>query len=152
MTLMEMIISLAIFAIMGVVLIGVGMHVDSTTKATTAMKDKIAVETPYAANRIKEFTDSSGNTVDLTSATENISVELPSVSGSYIQFVTEASGQVATDAAGNPQYNTITYSDPTCDMIGDKYSTKEIVDDAIPGKDSGELNFQFIEIETLPTT
>ena len=54
MTLYEMIISIAIFAIMAGVLIGVGAHIDNTTRATNNLKKKIATESPYAANKITE--------------------------------------------------------------------------------------------------
>ena len=54
MTLYEMIISIAIFAIMCGVLIGVGMHIDNSNKATNNLKAKINAEAPYAANRVED--------------------------------------------------------------------------------------------------
>lgn len=52
MTLYEMIISIAIFAIMCLILFGIGVHIDKTTKATNNLKSKITTETHYAANKI----------------------------------------------------------------------------------------------------
>ena len=50
MTLVEMIISIAIFAIMGGLLILVGTHIDATNRATNVLKTKVSNESPYAAN------------------------------------------------------------------------------------------------------
>lgn len=52
MTLYEMIISIAIFAIMCLVLIGIGVHIDNTSKATSNLKNKLVAETHYAGNKI----------------------------------------------------------------------------------------------------
>lgn len=52
MTLYEMIISIAIFAIMCLILVGVGVHIDRTTKATNNMKSKLTTESQFAANKI----------------------------------------------------------------------------------------------------
>jgi len=52
MTLYEMIISIAIFAIMCLILIGIGVHIDRTSKATNNLKSKLVAETHFAANNI----------------------------------------------------------------------------------------------------
>ena len=59
MTLIEMIISLAIFAIMCGILVGVGIHIDQTSRATNNLKNKVAVQSPIAANKVLK--DSGGN-------------------------------------------------------------------------------------------
>lgn len=53
MTLYEMIIAIAIFAIMTGILVGVGNHIDKTNRTTRNLKSRIVRESPYAANKIK---------------------------------------------------------------------------------------------------
>lgn len=57
MTLYEMIISIAVFALMAVVLIAVGTHVDRTTRAANNLKSKMVAEAPFAANKISKNSD-----------------------------------------------------------------------------------------------
>ena len=59
MTLYEMIISIAIFAVMCLVLVGVGMHIDRVHQATNDLKKKVASEAPVAAS--KRLQDNDGN-------------------------------------------------------------------------------------------
>lgn len=151
MTLVEMIISLAIFAIMGAVLVMVGMHIDNTTKATTTLKGNIALESPYAANRLKEYSDASGATATFPCSPEDVVVYVQD-SGSYVDFLTDMSGQLVTDAAGRPIPTQLNYNNPTCTMVADKYQTKDVADNIQPSKDHGDLNFQFLEIQTEPPT
>ena len=66
MTLYECIISIAIFAIMCGILIGVGLHIDKTTKATNHLKNKIATEAPVAANARKDMLDVSKDASDVS--------------------------------------------------------------------------------------
>ena len=51
MSLVEIIISLAVMAIMGILLITLGTTIDSTTRATNKLKSKIVQQSPYAAAR-----------------------------------------------------------------------------------------------------
>lgn len=55
MTLIEVIIAMAVFAMLGVILINVGTSVDKTTRATNDLKKKLVVETPYAASYSKTY-------------------------------------------------------------------------------------------------
>lgn len=61
MTLYEIIIALAVFALMARILVGVGVSIDRTTRSTNNLKSKIVAEKPYAANKV--LTDPSGNSV-----------------------------------------------------------------------------------------
>ena len=61
MTLYEIIIALAVFALMARILVGVGASIDRTTRSTNNLKSKIVAEKPYAANKV--LTDPSGNSV-----------------------------------------------------------------------------------------
>lgn len=154
MTLVEMIISLAIFAIMGAVLVMVGMHVDNTTRATTTLKGNIALESPYAANREKTYNDVAGVPATLPKTDEDVIVDCAGISGDYIQYVTNASGQYVTEAGGHLKSTQIHYNNPTCTMVADKYQTKDIADNLLPSRDHGDLNFQFLEIQevTVPAS
>lgn len=51
MTLVEIIIALAVFAVLGVILITAGTTVDNLTRATTNLKGKLVEQSPYAANQ-----------------------------------------------------------------------------------------------------
>ena len=84
MTLVEMIISIFIFALMGGLLILIGTHIDSTTKATNRLKNKIVVESPYAANHVKKIgVDGSGNDINLPSTELDIVVVQDEIDGKY---------------------------------------------------------------------
>lgn len=78
MTLVEMIISIAIFAVMGGLLILVGTHIDATNKATNVLKSKVSDESPYAANQIKDYTDKQGNPVTLPASDVTVEVKVGS--------------------------------------------------------------------------
>lgn len=66
MTLIEIIISMFILTVMAGLLLGIGLNVDETSKSTTGMKDKVAVEAPYAGNHRTQYIDSAGNVQDIT--------------------------------------------------------------------------------------
>ena len=55
MTLIEMIISIAVFAALCGILVMVGTHIDAQSRATNNLKDKIVKESPYAANRVDKY-------------------------------------------------------------------------------------------------
>lgn len=52
MTLIEMIISIAVLAMLCVILAMVGQNIDATARATNNLKEKVAKESPYAANEV----------------------------------------------------------------------------------------------------
>lgn len=55
MTLAEVIISMAVFAMLGVILIKLGMVVDTTTKSSNRLNKRVAVQAPYAASRETQY-------------------------------------------------------------------------------------------------
>lgn len=65
MTLVEIIIAIAVFAVLGVILITAGTTIDNLTRATTNLKDKLVTQSPYAANQRVQYEDSNGNTVSI---------------------------------------------------------------------------------------
>ena len=54
MTLVEVLVSLAVFAMLSGVLLGYGAYVDKTSKATRTMKNKVVEEAHYASARQKQ--------------------------------------------------------------------------------------------------
>lgn len=134
MTLYEMIISIAVFAIMAGVLIGVGTHVDRTTRAANGMKSKIVKEAPFAANRIAKNTSG-----DDMFKSEDLEMTFTCIgSYSYIDHTTKS--------------NT-TVNNPSCTLNLKKYDTSAAVtgdkDTPIdPESDyNANINFQFLEVQ-----
>lgn len=125
MTLFEMIISIAVFAIMGGLLILVGMHIDNMSKASNNLKNKVVKESPYAANHITQYTDRDGNTVDLPKSAMNIEVSL---GASSVNLQAEKYG--------------------TVDVVKDGLSASQI--DSIDNGPNNELNLEFIEFVEEP--
>jgi len=133
MTLYEMIISIAIFAIMVGVLCGVAAHINRTTRATNNLKNKLVTESTYAAN--KNVTD------DLKNPANN--------SVKDVKITVECGGSTVDINA--KKYNTeYYYAGSAADMIdveGD--ADKEAEAAATP---NGNLNLEFVVIEPKSTT
>lgn len=134
MTLIEMIITIAVLAMLCVILAMVGANIDATTRATNNLKDKIVKESPYAANRGKSFYDQ-----------DNLKVE----------FATET-GTISISIAGGFEFDNISYPDPKVDLNIIKYDTEQIALDGrsaaerkviLEGPNSG-INFRFIDFPT----
>ena len=155
MTLIEMIISIFIFALMGGLLILIGTHIDATSKATNNLKNKVVVESPYAANRIKEVgvDPDSGETVTLPMEEMDISVKIHA-SGKY--WVNELA-----DPNNPSSFKAVEHSygdangDVVVDMKAKKYSTEALITDDMTAeqiaemqqKANGKLNLDFFEIK-----
>lgn len=156
MTLIEMIISIFIFALMGGLLILVGTHIDATSKATNNLKNKVVVESPYAANHIKEIgmDAESGEPVTLPASEMDIQVKI------------HASGQYWDHDPNDPASKIpIPYGDAdgnvVVDMKATKYSTEKLMTDGMTDEEiaemqkkaNGKLNLDFFEVkEEEPTT
>lgn len=65
MTLMEVIIAIAVFAVFGVILVTAGTTIDNLTKATTNLKKKVTMQSPYAANHLHSYVDQNGDPQEL---------------------------------------------------------------------------------------
>lgn len=150
MTLFEMIISIAIFAVMGGLLILIGTHIDRTTKASTNLKNKVVKESPYAANHITKYAYGGGAEVDLPASSIEVKVALPGESGDYYVY------KDPTDPSKG--FDKKSYSDPQVAIDAKKYATEDIVLDGVSdaekkriqeGPNNG-LNLEFIEFEPLP--
>ena len=147
MTLIEMIISIFIFAIMGGLLILVGTHIDATSKAANNLKNKVVVESPYAANHYSVVgTDEDGKEKKLHSEEMDISVKI-NASGTYWTYDEKTKTYVEHPygESGSVQV----------DMKADKYSTEELITagmtaeqiDDMRKKANGKLNLDFFDIK-----
>lgn len=129
MTLIEMIISIAVLAMLCVILAMVGQNIDATARATNTLKDKVSKESPYAANGVAKFNGNAGE-VEFATQTGTMVVRVP---GSY--------GDV---------------SDPSVTFNITRYDTEQIVLDgksakernAIQNGPNGGLNLRFYQIVT----
>ena len=173
MTLIEIIISIAVFAVLGVILLGIGQVVDSTTKASSRLNKKMTVQAPYAAAKNVRsmdtdsdgvddyyyYIDEAGNNVPVTPDNMNISVYFGSKTSptkvKVQKYQLDSSGNLIKDADGKP----IKDGDPVdeeakSDLNANKYSTKELVKnnkliyDA--NSPNANLDFQFVEIQPTP--
>ena len=153
MTLIEMIISIAIFAIMGGLLVLVGTHIDNTTKATNKLKNKIVEESPYAANHVKTLkTDPTLGNIDLTDTAISITVIQDEASGNYYVQIPDPNDP------SKKIFDTRSYcqgSGDRVDMTAKKYTTEDVVTDGMTAQEkqefrkgaNGGLNLDFIEID-----
>lgn len=173
MTLIEIIISIAVFAVLGAILLGIGQVVDSTTKSSSRLNKKMTVQAPYAAAKNVSsmdtdsdgvddyyyYTDEAGNEVPVTPDNMNISVYFGSKTNptkvKVQKYQLDGSGNVLKDADGKP----IKDGDPVdeeakSDLNANKYSTQGLVKDNKliydANSPNANLNFQFVEIQ--PTT
>lgn len=121
MTLVEMIIALAVFAMLGVILITASLSVEKQSRATQSLNEKVAVQGPIA-----EAQNSDGSnlidtnydiTIQKTSSAGSITVhgKLYDTSGDLVA-VTDAAGAPVTDASGNPQYTTLENDSVNADL------------------------------------
>ncbi len=135
MTLIEMIISIAVLAMLCVILAMVGQNIESTARATNNLRDKVAKESPYAANGpnvngVVQFNDRDGHPADFATQAATMVVRVP---GSY--------GDV---------------SDPSVTFNITRYDTEQIVLDgksakereAIQNGPNSGLNLKFYQIVT----
>ncbi|MBR5682466.1 MAG: prepilin-type N-terminal cleavage/methylation domain-containing protein [Ruminococcus sp.] len=134
MTLIEMIITIAVLAMLCVILAMVGQNIDATTRATNNLKDKVVKESPYAANAVNHYNDHAGNNVELASE----------------------AGTVVVRINGSFEFDGISYPDPSVNIGVERYNTEEIVLDGRSvqerkviqeGPNSG-INFKFIRFTT----
>ena len=73
MTLIEILIALAIFAMLGSLLVLAGIQIDNTMKASNKLKKKMLVEAPYAANQLEKY---NVNGTDVYFVTESVTINV----------------------------------------------------------------------------
>lgn len=153
MTLVEMIISIAIFGIMGGLLILVGTHIDATTRAGNNLKHKVTVESPYAANHKKTYYDG-GTEKDIPKSEMDISIKLTIPDEVSIWKKEPDPNDPTVDKEVEHTYS----GDIELDLKADKYETEKIItkdmtDEQIElmrKRANGGLNLEFFELQ--PTT
>lgn len=127
MTLIEIIIALAIFAMLGSLLVLAGVQIDKTMKASNKLNKKMLVEAPYAANQLEKY---NVNGTDVFFATEpviiNVDVDGKTVSINGIKRDTE---ELIKPEGMKPQEETMYYKQP-----------------------NAKLNLKYIEVERSVTT
>lgn len=122
MTLVEIIIAMAVFALLGVILLGIGQVVDSTTKASSRLNKKMTVQAPYAAAKNVSsqdtdsdgvidsyyYTDESGNQIPVTPDNTNISIYFEDASKAdgiaeveVQKYEKDTNGEILRDAVTN---------------------------------------------------
>jgi len=117
MSLIEIIISLAVMALLSIILLTVGTTIGNTSKATNKLKNKILQESPYASNRIRvyytnnpEF-DDEGNLVKNADGTDKYIPALKIVRDADGNEVKDDEGKTKTepvlDAEGKPIYEAV---------------------------------------------
>lgn len=126
MTLVEIIVALAIFAMLGVVLVRLGTNVDSTTKSSNRLNKRVAIQAPYAASQDVDYsyevTDEDGNVsvVDakLTPNLTNIEIYIDSNEDNTPDVV-------SVKKKGKAEKEDV---DSDTKIYGQRYSTKAVVD------------------------
>ena len=148
MTLIEVIISLAVFAMLGLVLVTVGSNVDCTTPATNSFKEKMAEQSHYAANGVTDYVDSTNN--DKTIASDSITIKINvQASGTYIQYGKDAAGNIDPSKTVKKTYN-----NPSVTLNAEQYNTEEVYTDGMTTDEKDlynkranhGLNFKFVKL------
>ncbi len=74
MTLIEMIITIMIFSLMCGILVMIGTHIDSVTRSTNTIKDKMVKQSPYAANGNTSYIGTDGISHDFPTSDMDITL------------------------------------------------------------------------------
>jgi prepilin-type N-terminal cleavage/methylation domain-containing protein len=127
MTLIEIIITIAILAMLCVILAMVGANIDATARATNNLKDKVVKESPYAANKVTQFIDHNRVTGTFVAQTATVVVRVD-------------------DAQVN--LNATIYDTEQIVLDGRSAKERQIIQN---GPNNG-LNLQFIDVQPTTTT
>jgi prepilin-type N-terminal cleavage/methylation domain-containing protein len=163
MTLAEIIIAMAIFAMLGVILIKLGTIVDQTTKSSNRLNKRVAVQAPYAASKETTYylLDSDGKPVlDVNDnpVTADLKPDISQVQVYIDLDGTDGNGDGIKDGNGTPDVVKVKKRDGTevnydslTTLHGKHYSTKDIVVNKSEVYDSNDVSntghhLQFIEI------
>lgn len=140
MTLIEIIVSMAIFAVMAGVLLTIGQVVDNTTRNATNLKTKVNTEAPMAASNQHTFTDPDDPTQDIDLGSTNFDIHVQiNESGTYY------------DGNGVAQ----NYSNPSEDVPAIKYDTEDYYKSKLtdtqkalyPDSPNSNLNLEFVVLQ-----
>ena len=134
MTLIEVLVSLAVFAMLSAILLGYGAYVDKTSRATRVMKNKVVEEAHYASSRSKEYTyDSDGDgykesSAPLDSVAGEIVITMNGYSGEYLPFKDPA------DHSKGYADTPVSYSDPSSTLDIEVYDTSKAYEEYLRSK------------------
>ncbi len=130
MTLIEIIVALAIFAMLGALLVTVGMTSTKTNRAATGLKEKMVDQSPYAANQKTKkqvYDESTGTYTDVDLVSEDVVIK-------------------------------VSLNSKTVEVAGKKYCTEQITkpegmtaeeEEAYNNRPNAGLNFKFIDVERV---
>lgn len=149
MTLVEIIVALAIFGMLGVVLVQLGSNVDKTTRSSNRLNKRVAIQAPYAASQNTEYSyeveDDDGNVsvvdASLTPNFTNIEVYIDNDDNNIADVVSVKKSGVVDRVD----------VDSDTKIYGNRYSTQAIVDQNKEVYDPDEVSnsghhLQFISI------
>lgn len=101
MTLMECVVSIAVYALMASLLVEIMTAVNGTIKATSHLNRRLAYEAKYADNLITSHDNGSGTSVDFPSVNSSVGIKFTSPKGT---FNLSATGQTYTAQYNDPDY------------------------------------------------
>ncbi|MBQ4463906.1 MAG: prepilin-type N-terminal cleavage/methylation domain-containing protein [Eubacterium sp.] len=152
-TLVEIIVALAVFAMLGLILAQLGMAIDKTNKASSRLNKRVNIQAPYAASQQTEYdgytVDEDGNktpaTLTLDNSASQIEVSIKDDTGA-----TKSISVNVRKAAGSDEM--VTQSIPAeVTISGRMYNTKPLVVDNpnVYDADSANKNhhLQFIVLD-----
>ena len=158
MTLVEVLVSLAVFAMLSGVLLGYGAYVDKTSKATRTMKNKVVEEAHYASARQKQYVDASDTYQDLDKVAGEIQITI-NESGQFYAF------KDPNDHSKGYEDSPTSFSNPSTKIETDIYDTEKAYDEYLRQKGytdeeitaakteaNGRVNIHFIDDNSLTIT
>ena len=95
MTLIEILVALAIFAMLGSILVLAGVQIDRTMKGSNKLKKKMVTQSPYAANQIEYYEVANGTTESF--ATQPITINVVYKNGAVNESVNIDAYKVDTE-------------------------------------------------------
>lgn len=151
MTLVEIIVSMAIFAMLGMILVTLGTNVDTTTKSANRLNKRVAIQAPYAASQDTEYSyevsDEDGN---VSTVNARLSPNLTNIEVYIDNDNNNTADIVSVKKAGRTEREDV---DSDTKIYGSRYSTKAVVDNT-SGKEvydpdevsNSEHHLQFISV------
>ena len=126
MTLVEVLVALAVFAMLSAILLGYGAYVDNTSKATRTLKDKVVEETHYASSKNVKYKKADGSGDEcLDSQKAEIVITMSDRSGSFYEYIDP-------DHPENGLRDTPTsYNDPSETFEVTIYDTEKVYDESL---------------------
>jgi type II secretory pathway pseudopilin PulG len=156
-TLVEIIVALAVFAMLGLILAQLGMAIDKTNKASSRLNKRVNIQAPYAASQQTEY---NGYTVDADGNKTPAVLTLDNTASQIEVSIKDDTGNPKSisvnvrKAAGSDEM--VTQSIPAQILISAKtYDTKQLVVDNPNVYDADAANkdhhLQFVVLDAVST-